>query len=149
MDTRCIVLGVVLFVAGFGLGFAANNIFNQSSSGILGTQLSIGEIEWSLVGDSLTMHIPIDNVGTVPVTIQTISVRKNATGSTEYSDLNPTGIFSGSDSIAPGGSDTFEWNATLGLAPFDFLLPGNTYVIKVIVYDGYYQRTTTAPFEWA
>ena len=43
MDTRCIVLGVVLCVIGFGLGFAARGIFYPS--GTMGTQLSIGEIE--------------------------------------------------------------------------------------------------------
>lgn len=91
IDTRCIALGVVLFVGGFGLGFAVNSIFYPS--GTMGTQLYIGEIEWSLEGDSLTMHIPIDNVGGFPVTIQSISVRENVTGSTEYTDSNPTGIF--------------------------------------------------------
>ncbi len=145
MDTKCIALGVVLFVAGFGLGFAVNNIFQ--SSGTTGTRLIIGEIEWSLEGDFFTMYIPIDNVGTIPVTIQSISVRKNVTGATEYTDSNPIGINSGSESIAAGGSDTFKWNSTLGTAPFDFLLPGNTYVVKVTVFDGYYQKTTTAPLE--
>jgi len=101
MDSRCIVLGVVLFALGFGLGFAARSVFYPS--GTMGTQLLIGETEWSLEGDSLTMLIPVDNVGGFPVTIQSISVRENVTGSTEYTDSNPTGIYSGTGDIAPGG----------------------------------------------
>ena len=94
------------------------------------------------------MLIPIDNLGGFPVTIQSISVRENVTGSTEYTDLNPTGIYSGTGDIAPGGGEAFEWNATRGSAPFDFLLPGNTYIVTINVFDGYYRRTTTAPLEW-
>lgn len=148
MDSKCILLGVVLFVTGFGLGFAANNMFNPNLNTNLGSRLVINDIEWSFEGDFLIMRIPIDNIGTIPVTIQSISVRKNATGSPEYADLNPVGIYSGTNDIAAGGGDTFEWNATRGSAPFDFLLPDNTYVIKVTVFDGYYQKTTTAPLEW-
>ena len=145
MDAKCLALGVVLFAVGFGLGFAVNNIFRPG--GTTGTQLYIGEIEWGWGGDYLTMHIPIDNFGGFPVTIHSISVRENAAGSTEYTDSNPAGVFSGTADIAPGGSETFEWNAVRGSAPFDFLLPGNTYVVTVRVFDGHYQRTTTAPFE--
>lgn len=147
MDTKCITLAVVLFALGFGLGFAVNNIFRPS--GTIGTRLYIGEIEWSLEGDFLTMYIPVDNVGGSPVTVQSISVRANVTGSTEYTDSNPQGVFSGTSDIAPGGGDTFEWSAARGSAPLDFLLPGNAYVVTINVFDGYYRKTTTAPSEWA
>ena len=90
METRCIVLGVILFVAGVGLGFAMNDIFFPSPT--MGTHLHIGEIEWSLEGDFLTMSIPVDNIGGYPVTIQSIGVRENITGSTEYTYPNPIGI---------------------------------------------------------
>lgn len=143
MDTKCIALAGILFVVGFGLGFAVNNMFYPRET--MGTRLVIGEIEWSLEGDFLTMYIPIDNVGTIPVTIQSISVRENVTGASEYTDLNPRGVNGGSDSIAAGGGDTFEWNSTRGAAPFDFLLPGKVYVVKITVFDGYYQETTAAP----
>jgi len=149
MDTKCILLGAILLTGGFGLGFAANNLFTSGLRGNLGTQLSIGEIEWLFEDDFLIMRIPINNIGTMPVTIQSINVRKDVTGSIEYTDSNPIGIFSGSGAIASGGGDTFEWNAIRGSAPFDFLSPGNTYVIKIVVFDGYYQRTATAPSEWA
>jgi hypothetical protein len=147
MDTKCIILGVTLFAIGVGLGFALNNVF-YPRGGTMGTQLYIGEIEWRFEGDFLTMTIPIDNKAGSPVTIQSISVRENATGSIEYTDSNPTGIYSGTADIAPGGGDAFEWNATRGSAPFDFLLPGNTYIVAINVFDGYYRRTTTAPSEW-
>jgi hypothetical protein len=146
MNTKCIILGVVLFVAGTGLGFALNNIFRPSVT--MGTQLHIGEITWSFKGDFLTMTISVDNVGGLPVTIQSISVRENVTGSIEYTDPNPIGIYSGTADITSGGGDAFEWNATQGSAPFDFLLPGKTYTIKITVFDGYYSKTTTAPSEW-
>ena len=132
--------------AGIGLGFVLNNAFYPS--GTMGSQLYIGEIEWSFVGDFLTMTISIDNNGGSPVTIQSISVRENITGSIEYTDSNPAGIYSGTADIASGGGDAFEWNATSGSAPFDFLLPGNTYIVTINVFDGYYRRTTTAPSEW-
>jgi len=147
MDTKCIILGIVLFAAGFGLGFALNNVFRPS--GAIGTQLYIGEIEWNFEGDFLTMTIPIDNVGGLPVTIQSISVKENATGSIEYTDSHPIGIYSGTADITAGGGDAFEWNATSGLAPFDFLQLGKTYIVTIKVFDGYYRRTTTAPSEWA
>ncbi|UCE95334.1 MAG: hypothetical protein JSV51_06270 [Candidatus Bathyarchaeota archaeon] len=146
MDSRCIALALSLFVVGFGLGFAVNSMFFPSRP--MGTQLSVGEIEWSLEGDLLIIEIPIDNIGGYPVTIQSISVRENVAGSTEYTDWNPVGLSSGTRDIASGGSDTFEWNATRGSAPFDFLLQGKTYIVTIRVFDGDYQKTTTAPSEW-
>lgn len=146
METKCILLGLGMLIVGFGLGFAANNLFTPGRD--LRSQLLINEIEWSFEGDFLTMHIPIDNIGTTPVTIESIGVRKNATGSTEYVDLDPTGIYSETNGIAPGGAETFTWNSTSGSAPFDFLLLGNTYIVKVTVYDGIFERTTTGPFEF-
>jgi len=137
-----------MLIVGFGLGFAVNNLFTPGPKGELRSQLLINEIEWSFEGDFWIMHIRIDNVGTMPVTIESIGVRKNATGSTEYVDLNPIGIYSGTNDIAPGGAETFTWNSTSGSAPFDFLLPGNTYIVKVTVYDGTFERTTRAPFEF-
>ncbi len=146
METKCILLGLGTLIVGFGLGFAANNLFTPGRD--LRSQLLINEIEWSFEGDFLTMHIPIDNIGTMPVTIESIGVRKNATGSTEYVDLNPIGIYSETNGIAPRGAETFTWNSTSGSAPFDFLLLGNTYIVKVTVYDGIFERTTTGPFEF-
>ena len=146
METKCILLGIGMLIVGFGLGFAANNLFTPGRD--LRSQLLINEIEWGFEGDFLTMHILIDNIGTMPVTIESIGVRKNVTGSTEYVDLNPIGIYSGTNGIAPGGAEIFAWNSTSGSAPFDFLLPGNTYIVKVTVYDGIFERTTTAPFEF-
>ena len=35
-----------------------------------------------------------------------------------------------------------------GSAPFDFLLVGKTYVVKVTVYDGFFESTTTPPIEF-
>jgi len=148
METKCIILGIGMLIVGFGLGFAVNNLFTPGPGRELRSQLLINEIEWSFEGDFLIMHIPIDNVGTIPVTIESIGVRKNATGSTEYVDLNPIGIYSGTNGIAPGGAETFAWNSTSGSAPFDFLLPGNTYIVKVTVYDGTFERTTRTPFEF-
>jgi len=146
MEMKCFALGIIMLIIGFGLGFAINNSFFQGPGRELRSQLLINEIEWRFEGDFLTMHIPIDNIGTITVSIESIGVRKNVTGSTEYVDSNPVGEYSGTNSIAAGGGETFEWNATSGSAPFDFLLPGNTYVVKVTVHDGFFERTTTAPF---
>ncbi len=148
MDTKCFALGIILLAVGFGLGFALNDVFNPGPAGGLRSQLLIREIEWSLEGDFLTMRIPIDNVGGMPVSIQSISVRENFTGSTEYVDSDPIGLSSGTADITSGGGDTFEWNATSGSAPFDFLLVGKTYIVKVTVFDGFFERTTTAPIEF-
>jgi len=90
METKCILLGIGMLIVGFGLGFAANNLFTPGRD--LRSQLLINEIEWGFEGDFLTMHILIDNIGTMPVTIESIGVRKNVTGSTEYVDLNPMNL---------------------------------------------------------
>jgi len=147
MDTKCLAFGIIMLVVGFGLGFAVNNVFNPGQEGFQ-SQLLIGDIEWRFEGDFLTMRIPIDNVGGASVSIQSIGVRENVSGSTEYVDSDPIGLYSKTADIASGGGDAFEWNATTGSAPFDFLLVGKTYVVKVTVYDGFFERTTTAPIEF-
>jgi hypothetical protein len=148
METKCYLLGIGMLIVGLVLGFAANNVFNPGSGRELRSQLLINDIEWRFEGDFLVMHIPVENIGTMPVSVESIGVREDVTGSTEYVDLNPRGINSGSNGIASGGAETFAWNATSGSAPFDFLLPGNTYVVKVTVHDGIFERTTTAHFEF-
>jgi hypothetical protein len=94
------------------------------------------------------MFIPINNMGGAPATIQSIGVRENITGSTWYTDQNPESINNGEDTIIGTSSDTLEWNPIRGSAPLDFLLPGNTYVIRNTVYDGYFEKTATAQLEW-
>jgi hypothetical protein len=148
METKCYLLGIGMLIVGLVLGFAANNVFNPGSGRELRSQLLINDIEWRFEGDFLVMHIPVENIGTMPVSVESIGVREDVTGSTEYVDLNPRGINSGSNGIASGGAETFAWNATSGSAPFDFLLPGNTYVVKVTVHDGIFERTTTAHSEF-
>ena len=148
METKCYLLGIGMLIVGLVLGFAVNNVFNPGPARELRSQLLINDIEWSFEGDFLIMHIPIDNIGTMPVSVESIGVREDATGSTEYVDLNPIGIYSESNDIASGGGETFAWNATSGSAPFDFLRPGNTYIVKVTVHDGIFERTTTAHSEF-
>jgi len=134
---------VVVIVLGIGIGVVLWNTFSQNQQ--QGSQLLIDEVEWIWEGDYRTMSIPIRNVGGYHVTIESISVRENVLGSTEYSDNGPMGITSGTNEIASGGADTFRWNVGSGSAPFDFLQPEKTYVIKVTTGTGFYEKTITAP----
>jgi len=142
MNYRLLALAVVI-IGGISLGFVWWNSFYQPQ----GAQLVIDEVEWGLQGDYTTMSIPVRNLGEYPVTITSISVREDALGSTEYTDNDPLGVTSGSNDIAGGGGDTFEWNAGSGSAPFNFLQSGKTYVIKVTTGTGFVEKTVTAPAE--
>lgn len=142
MNYRLLTLAVII-VAGISLGVVWWNPFYQP----LVAQLVIDEVEWGLQGDYTTMSIPIRNVGENPVTIMSISVREDVVVSTEYTDNDPIGVASGSNDIAGGGGDTFEWNAGSGSAPITFLQSGKTYVIKVTTGTGIFEKTVTAPAE--
>lgn len=148
MESKCILFVIGALIVGVGLGFVLGTIFSNQRPGTEKTQLAIGEIGWSLDGDMLTMSIPISNLGSLPATIQSISVRRNVTGSTWYTDQSPETLNSGDDTITGLSSDTFEWNSVRGSAPLDFLSAGNTYVIRVTVHDGYFEKTATAQLEW-
>ena len=145
MNLKVVVAAAIIVVI-VALGLAFSNFFqnpNQATADLL-----IDEVEWIVDGEYVAMSIPIRNVGGMPVTIESISVRKNAPGSTEYTDNNPIGIASGTESIASGGADTFYWNSDKGSAPFDFLQLGETYVIKVTTGTGAsFEKTVTAPVE--
>ena len=134
---------IVVIVA---LGLAFSNVFQNPYQGT--DELLIDEVEWLLEGDYTTMSIPIRNVGGMPVTIESISVRKSGLGGAEYTDTDPIGISSGSETITSGGGDTFYWNSGRSSAPFDFLQLGETYVIKVITgTSSLFEKTVTAPIE--
>lgn len=148
MESKIYVFIITALIVGIGLGFVLGTVFTNQRPGSERTQLSIGDVQWRIEGDILTMVIPITNKGTMPAAIKTISVRVDAAGSAEYADKNPLGLASNSDTVTAGGGDTFEWDAIHGSAPSGFLLPGNTYVIKVTVHDGYFEKTTTAPLEY-
>jgi hypothetical protein len=148
VESKCLAFVGAALIVGLGLGFALGTIFSSQQPGSSQTQLAIGEIEWGLEGDMLTMLIPINNLGGFPATIQSISVRANTTDSTWYTDPNPASINNGGDTITGTSSDTFEWTPIRGSAPVDFLLPGNTYVIKITVHDGDFEKTVTAQLEW-
>jgi len=148
VESKCLAFVIGALIVGLGLGFALGNWFGGQQPGSGETQLTVGEIDWGLEGDMLTMFIPITNLGGFPATIQSISVRENITGSTWYTDQNPASINNGEDTITGTSSDTFEWNPILGSAPLDFLLPGNTYVIRITVHDGYFEKTATAQLSW-
>ena len=135
---------VVVVVVAIGIGVVLWNAFSQDQpQGETG--LLIDEVEWMWEGDYRTMSIPIRNVAVYPVTIESISVRENAFGSTEYTDNDPIGISSGTNEIGAGGADTFKWNVGRGSAPFEFLQPGKTYVIKVTTGTDFCEKTVTAP----
>ena len=148
MESKYFVFIITALIVGIGLGFALGTVFTNQRPGSERTLLSIGDVQWRIEGDILTISIPITNKGALPAAILTISVRVDAAGSAEYADENPSGLVSSSDTVTAGGGDTFEWDATRGSAPSGFLLPGNTYVIKVTVHDGYFEKTTTAPLEY-
>jgi len=136
-----LIIAAIVVVLGIGIGLLLWNTFpNQPSQ----SQLIIGDVEWMLDGDYLAVYIPIENVGTVPVTIESISVRRDTAGSTEYIYNDPEDVSSASDVIAGGGRATFKWNAVRGSAPFDFLQWDNTYVIKVKFHGGSLEKTVTA-----
>ena len=145
MNLKLIAAGAIIIVI-VALGLAFSNIFQNPNQGT--TDLLIDEVEWIIDGDYKAMSIPIRNVGGMPVTIESISVRKSGIGSTEYTDNDPIGIASGTETITSGGADTFYWNSDSGSAPFDFLLSGETYVIKVTCGTGsFFEETVTAPTE--
>jgi len=141
-----LIAAVAVIVVIVALGLAFSNIFQNPNQGT--TDLLIDAVEWISEGDYTTMSIPIQNVGGMPVTIESISVRKSGSGSTEYTDNDPIGINSGENTIASGGAEVFYWNSGKSSAPFDFLQSGETYVIKVTCGTGsFFEETVTAPTE--
>ncbi len=137
-------IAAIVVVAALGLAFS--NIFQNPNQGT--ADLLIDAVEWIVDGEYKAMSIPIRNVGGMPVTIESISVRESGSGSTGYADNDPIGISSGTDTIASGGGDTFYWTSDNGSAPFDFLQSGETYIIKVTCATGaFFEKTATAPAE--
>ena len=145
MNLKLIAAGAIIIVV-VALALAFSNVFQNPYQDT--TELLIDDVEWLLEGDYTTMSIPIRNVGGIPITIKSIGVRKSGLGGTEYTDTDPIGISSGTETIASGGADTFYWNSGRSSAPFDFLQLGETYVIKVITGTGsLFEKTVTAPTE--
>ncbi len=113
------------------------------------TQVNIGDIEWNLVIDWWELAIHISNEGTMPITIFSIGVRKNTTGSSWYTYSNPISV-NGHLAIADGGSDVFIWNETNASAPqAAFLEIGPSYVVRVTysapLHPEYTETVTTHP----
>lgn len=145
MNLKLVGAAVVIVVI-VALGLAFSNVFQNPYQGT--ADLLIDAVEWIVDGEYKAMSIPIQNVGGMPVTIESISVRKSGSGGTEYTDNDPVGISSGENTIASGGAEVFYWNSDNGSAPYDFLQLGETYVIKVTCGTGsFFEETVTAPSE--
>lgn len=148
MEKSCIVLAIVTLAIGIGIGIGAG-ITLSSGPGIdlTAANLEISDIEWSLEGDYPTIHITVKNTGTMPISIDSISVRRNVAGATEYVWANPTST-NDKNAIAGGGIDVFDWNIMKGNAPYEFLSSGGMYIVKVSGQGSYAEETTTAPSEY-
>ena len=140
MNYRLIAAAIVV-ILGIGLGLVLWNTFSNQPSQ---RQLNIREVEWTLEGDYLAMHISIENVGTTPVVVEAIGVRRETAGSPEYIDDDPEDMHNAENSIPGGAALTFKWNSTSGAAPFNFLQWDNTYVIKVTFQGGTTERAVIA-----
>jgi hypothetical protein len=144
VDTKCIALGIAMLVIGAGLGFAAGITLSSQASGNLAYELEIWDINWILEGDLFTIEIVVDNIGNMPNSVHSISVRRDAAGSTEYAWIDPISI-NNKNEIPSHAWDIFRWDVIRGNATIDFLQPGQIYVIKVVGYESAAQKTTTAP----
>lgn len=147
INRNCALLAIAMLVIGAIGGFAAGVSLAPQSSGDMAYDLSINDIDWVLIGDLFTMEIKVVNRGSMAISIQSISVRKDSVGSTEYVWNNPISIIDRNE-ILENNWDVFRYDALKGNAPIEFLQPGQTYVVKVEGTNSYDEMTTTAPLEW-
>ncbi|UCH38293.1 MAG: hypothetical protein JSV76_03825 [Candidatus Bathyarchaeota archaeon] len=96
------------------------------------TQVRIDSVTWSLAGNNVSAAVR--NTGSVAATIETISVRNSASGSTWYGDTV-------SVAMDVGGTGVVTWDST------DLTLAASTsYIIRVTCSTGfYYEMTAVSP----
>jgi flagellin-like protein len=100
------------------------------------TQVRIDSVVWDLTSSPQTIIATVRNTGSVPASIETISVRLSASGSTWYA----TDVSTAMDA---GDTTDVTWDGTVA---GHTLLNSQSYVIRVTCSTGfYYEMTTVSP----
>ena len=103
------------------------------------TQCRIDSVTWNVAGNNVT--VVTRNTGSVACTVESISLRKSAAGSTNYARSFTTG-----NSINTGTTVSLTWTEASSSAPADFLAVSSEYVIRVTTTTGFqYEMTATSP----
>jgi flagellin-like protein len=103
------------------------------------TQIRIDSQTWNVAGNSIA--VVVMNTGSVGATIESISMRLSASGSTFY-----TTSYTSSNSITTGSTISLTWTETGASAPADFLKTLTEYVVRVTTSTGFqYEAVVTSP----
>ena len=95
------------------------------------TQVRIDSLTWDVAGDKVT--VAIRNTGSVGATIESISVRKSATGS-PFTTVS----YTANNSVNTAGVISKEWTGTVDAS--------TEYVVRVTTTTGFqYEMTATSP----
>ena len=103
------------------------------------TQVRIDNLSWDLTAKSC--DVTVRNTGSVSATIESVAIRKSASGATLYYVH-----FTGTNSITTGTTLPFVWTQDGASAPSGFIAPLIEYVVRVTTTTGFqYEMTATSP----
>jgi flagellin-like protein len=103
------------------------------------TQVRIDLVNWDLTNNKVT--VTVRNTGSVPATVEEISVRKNLAGQSWYTDVTDDAT----GSVVVGGTVDLVWDEA-GASATDLLEASESYVIRITCTTGfYYEMISTTP----
>ena len=151
LRTKLVLISVLALAVVSGVFLMPNHVFTHTAAANENIQIPSGSIEINTVPDPAAgpnmvtwtyVTLTVDNIGSVPVTISTIYVQREAFS---YSSNVAPGTFSAaSNQIQPGQSLTFTVMDSSSPTPFSFLSP-SPWNLEAITSNG---TTASTAYSW-